>query len=257
MSEDPPSGSSDEHYAAVAARYEQSAFYDPASSYNRWLIPHVVAALGLEPASRFADLGGGTGAFTAALSEAAGLTTLPSVVEPSPLREQATARGLPGLDEDAATFAGSPGVADWDALLLKEVVHHLSLGAFPEICLGLARRLSAHGRLVTITRPVEPDYPLFSAAKIVWRMNQPPASRYVSALEAAGLEVEEQEHAFRFEIPREEWFTLVRNRFWSTFSAFSDEQLEAGIRELEERYKDPILSFEDRLVFLVAKHAGP
>lgn len=243
---------SEDHYATVGVRYEEGAFYDPSSSYNRWLIPLVAEALGLGAESRLADLGGGTGGFTAALAEAAGLTQPPVVVEPSPLREQAAERGLGVLEQDAAGFAASAEDAAWDALLLKEVVHHLSLGEFPELCQGFARGLSSGGRLLIVTRPVVPDYPLFAAARVVWRIGQPPAERYAEPLRAAGLEVELREEAFAFEIPKEEWFALIRRRFWSTFSHFSDEQLEVGIAEIDVAHADSTLRFEERLTFVVA-----
>jgi len=244
---------SDDHYAAVGVRYEEGAFYDPTSAYNLWLLPRVAAALGLTPRSRFADLGGGTGGFTAALAETARLEAPPCVVEPSPLREQAERRGLRTSEQDAKSFAKTSLPDAWDAVLLKEVVHHLSLGDFPELSEGLERCLSPGGKVVIVTRPVVPDYPLFGAARVVWRIGQPPAERYGSALSEVGLEVSLSQHAFPFEIPKEDWFALIRRRFWSTFSHFSDDQLEVGIAELSEAHPEEVLRFEERLTFVEAK----
>lgn len=241
---------SEEHYAGVGARYEEGVFYDPSSSYNQWLVPRVVAALGLEPSTRLADIGGGTGGFTQALAEAAGLTAPPCVVEPSPLRDQARARGLAVADQDAQAFAKESAEDSWDALLLKEVVHHLSLAEFPELCQGFARCLAPGGKVLIVTRPVVPDYPLFGAARVVWRIGQPPAERYAEPLREAGLEVSIGEHAFPFQIPKADWFDLIRRRFWSTFSHFSDEQLEVGIREIDEQNPGESLEFEERLTFV-------
>jgi SAM-dependent methyltransferase len=244
---------SEGHYAQVGARYEEGAFYDPSSSYNRWLAPRVSASLGLVPTSRFADIGGGTGGFTSALADLVGLEEPPCVVEPSPLREQAGARGLQVSEHDALTFAAtSPGEA-WDAVLLKEVVHHLSLAEFPTLAGGLARALAPEGRVLIVTRPVVPDYPLFSAARVVWRIGQPPAERYAEPLRSSGLEVSSSEHAFPFQIPKTQWFELIRRRFWSTFSHFSDDQLEVGIAEIDAQNSGEVLHFEERLTFVEAQ----
>ena len=49
------------------------------------------------------------------------------------------------------------------------------------------------------------------------------------------------------------WFKMVRARFWSTFSHFSDEELEQGIAELDLKFTEVELRFNDVLVFVTAK----
>lgn len=50
------------------------------------------------------------------------------------------------------------------------------------------------------------------------------------------------------------WLEMVRSRFWSTFSHCSDEELEEGIRELEEQFHAAEdLKFVDRLIFILGK----
>ena len=45
----------------------------------------------------------------------------------------------------------------------------------------------------------------------------------------------------------------MRNRFWSTFSYFSDEQLEAGIAEVDAAHAGvEVLEFEERMTFITA-----
>jgi hypothetical protein len=51
------------------------------------------------------------------------------------------------------------------------------------------------------------------------------------------------------------WLGMVRNRFWSTFSNFTDEELEAGCATIAEeaRVEDGRVHFEERLVFISAR----
>ena len=45
----------------------------------------------------------------------------------------------------------------------------------------------------------------------------------------------------------------MRNRFWSTFSYFSDERLEAGIGEVDDAHAGvEFLEFEERMTFITA-----
>jgi hypothetical protein len=45
------------------------------------------------------------------------------------------------------------------------------------------------------------------------------------------VEVVEVDYTVR--MPKARWYSMVRARFWSTFSHFTDAQLEEGIEELE------------------------
>jgi len=51
---------------------------------------------------------------------------------------------------------------------------------------------------------------------------------------------------------------MVKSKFWSTFSNFSDEELNAACDTIAKEYEDRvdsdgILHFEDRLVFISAE----
>jgi hypothetical protein len=51
------------------------------------------------------------------------------------------------------------------------------------------------------------------------------------------------------------WQEMIRNRFWSTFSAFSDTELEAACQSIAEQHvvdDQGRLSFQDRLLFITA-----
>ena len=96
----------------------------------------------------------------------------------------------------------------------------------------------------------------------VWRDNQPPATLYLGAMASAGFRIEAREATYEATIPKQRWFAMarrpaapprlrraaaapplwpesaacgdplgqVRSRFWSTFSHFSDAELEVRAR---------------------------
>ena len=45
------------------------------------------------------------------------------------------------------------------------------------------------------------------------------------------------EHEYIVEMSKAKWLDMVRARFWSTFSHFNDEELKAGVAELEAQFK--------------------
>lgn len=153
------------HYEAVSAAYEEAFFY-ASGPYQDWLLSTVLEHLRLEesPALRLADVGGGTGNFTAELCAAAQLVEPALCVDNSPeMLELAAARPrLAPLCLDAVAFARrEPEAPLLDRVLLKEVVHHIPEADVPALYAGLAAQLAAKGVVLTVTRPQEVDYPLF------------------------------------------------------------------------------------------------
>lgn len=222
--------------------YEEAFFYE-SGPYQDWLVGTLLAHLRLAERPkelRLADVGAGTGNFTAALAKAAGLVRrrcplgmgpprpqqrcaarravvfrkwlaylprfLPRPPSPAPGPLQAvsplcvdfsddmlalarkSAFPMEALCLDAEAFAALPAAQQsYDRLLLKEVVHHIAAPGVGPMYHGFFKQLRAGGVAVTVTRPQEVDYPLFEAARAVWRANQPPAELYTAAMEAAGF----------------------------------------------------------------------
>ncbi|MEM7249442.1 MAG: methyltransferase domain-containing protein [Acidobacteriota bacterium] len=231
-----------------------AVFYQPDTPYQHWLLDEVAQRLALQPSDRLADLGCGAGAFAAALAKRERLT-VPAVGVELDAAHASEARelGLTVLDTDLEGFAAGPA-GGFDALLAKEVIHHVAEERLREVLTGLLGRLNVGGRLLLVTRPREVDYPLFAAARQAWRDQQPEAEDFAEILREAGAEVSLETASWRWSLPRVDWWQLVRNRFWSVFRGFDDAALEAGLAELaDELGPGDTVEFDDRLVFILAR----
>lgn len=247
------------HYTAVRAVYDSAPFYAP-GPYEQWLIARCLERIALQPAHALADIGGGSGVFSAKLKAAAGARWL-SVVEPS-------AEMLLGAEANALVDeVVTAGALEWaeatssdgrrsDRVLLKEVVHHIAADERARVfSLLRERRLAAEGQVTIVTRPQRDiDYPLFAAAREVWAKNQPSEYTLTDELQRAGFgRVEVHRCSYACEIPLDEWCELVRGRFWSTFAACSEAELSAGCEEIRAGApEDGVLRFEDRLLLITA-----
>ena len=75
----------------------------------------------------------------------------------------------------------------------------------------------------------------------------------VEAMSRTGFGVSVNFVEYPLKIEREQYFNMVRNRYMSLLSLFSDDEIAKGIEEMERRFADTtILEFPDRFVFLRA-----
>jgi hypothetical protein len=171
-------------------------------------------------------------------------------------------------------------------ILMKEVIHHFSTNDRPAIFHGLyhsglipttnvaptttttttstaeATNTSTDTiipSILIITRPqYEIDYPLWDDARTVWAQNQPSLDVLVQELETVGFtNVTHTIESYPCSIPLSRWCSMIRNRFWSTFTNFTDDELQLACQVIEtnEQHritKEGIIQFEDRLLFITA-----
>ena len=63
--------------------------------------------------------------------------------------------------------------------------------------------------------------------------------------------------SFHLTLPKDRWLGMVADRYMSPLASFGDDELQAGIAEIDARYAGPLLEFEDRFVFVLATARGP
>lgn len=260
------------HYEAHSAdSYEQAYFYE-AGSYQQYLVDLVKDRLQLQAGGgrhSILDVGGGTGNFAQALLKESSEETQITVVDPflDPTTSLTAENGrLSFVKETAEVFLKPSTTANWRSnfsqVLLKEVAHHFADEDRVGIFRGMHQDLHpspAGPSLLIITRPqTEIDYPLWDAARQVWKDNQPSVNDFCGELQEAGFsQIQHTLEAYPCRIALSRWQTMIKQRFWSTFSNFSDEQLEEACQGIARDYQDRvdkegILHFEDRLVFITA-----
>ena len=229
------------------------------------------------PKGRLLDIGGGTGNFTRCLlpyvDRAVIVDPFLSASDESDdtrIEFVSAAAEAFAVDEDATALSAS-AMPDWrtnyDYILLKEVVHHLDNRV--TLFRGLHKSLNEsidnenkpqNPQLLLITRPqTDLDYPLWPAALDVWAQNQPSAAQLTEELHQAGfIRTATTVHDYPCQISLTAWQGMVQRRFWSTFSHFTDEELQAACADMSVTQADRLhdngttLRFEDRLVFIRA-----
>lgn len=272
------------HYEGHSAETYESAYFYAPGAYTEHLASLVKRYLQLDASPDsctknrcLMDIGGGTGNFTRMIVEDA-----PNIcaIVVDPFLEQ---QGISGVGESessasdkrirfvkasAEDFMLKPTDEtlwwrqNYQQVLLKEVVHHFKdtdrIPIFKGIFNGLEH--SEAPSLLIVTRPkLEIDYPLWDEARQVWAENQPSLEQFVDELEQAGFSnVQHSVESYPCTILLERWQSMVKARFWSTFSNFTDKDLDEACHSIAESEKeridkDGLLHFEDRLLFISAR----
>mmetsp|Transcript_22200 Transcript_22200/g.33670 ORF Transcript_22200/g.33670 Transcript_22200/m.33670 type:complete len:326 (+) Transcript_22200:53-1030(+) len=279
------------HYKAHSAAdsYEEAYFYSP-GAYMERLVTLTSHRLQLGSASsnnssirRLLDIGGGTGNFSQALvdhdnkndNNLEAIVVDPFLVKDNNNNDDDKVKFV---KEPAEAFLKPPRQQDWwrtadyHQILLKEIVHHLKSEDRIPIFQRMQQEVSslqlrpdssnssssAPPSILIMTRPqVDIDYPLWDAARQVWKDNQPSAEDLCDELDQAGfVDITTTVETYPCQILLSRWQSMVRQRFWSTFSNFTNDELSEACSLIAKEHAvddDGNLNFEDRLVCISAR----
>ncbi|WP_234320098.1 class I SAM-dependent methyltransferase [Streptomyces sp. SBT349] len=246
-----------EHYQRLAGSYDDNWAYSPA--FVEWMSAEIARSLSLRAGDRMADVGCGTGLFAKGIVAAVHprqpvVCADPSAAMLEQLGESESLLPLPASAEDLAERHIALPFEQADAMWLKESVHHVRDPA--RTLAGLAGLLAPGGRLLVAMLPATIEYPLFAEALRRYEVLQPDPSRIVEHLGAAGLrsELTYVEHELRLDTER--YLDMVRSRYMSVLSTFSEAEIEAGIAEIRSRFPGPEVVFPDRFAFVLGVREG-
>jgi hypothetical protein len=222
------------------------------------------------------DIGGGTGTFTRMLIE--GTENCEAIVIDPFLEQSSNDNSIQFIKAPAEAFINITSInhqnsndtnndlllpQQYHQILMKEVAHHFATQDRIPIFRGMYHGLIPTSTNITIpsilliTRPqTDIDYPLWDAARDVWKQNQPSVDDFIQELHTAGfVNVQYTMESYPCSISLKRWQGMIQSRFWSTFANFTDEELNdaCDVIATNEKYRitdDGIIHFEDRLLFI-------
>jgi ubiquinone/menaquinone biosynthesis C-methylase UbiE len=127
-----------EHYERLADRYDANWVYSP--EFVSWMSARIVDRLTPHPGECVLDLGCGTGLYARCLAEQAGRVVC---VDPSAEMLEQLPAGEPFIAVQGAVEELTAGAVPlpherFDAVLAKEVLHHVARSEQPDVLRGLA-----------------------------------------------------------------------------------------------------------------------
>lgn len=243
-----------QHYERLADAYDENWAYSP--TYVRWMATQIIEALDLQPFDVTADIGCGTGLFSHEIASITRPRHPLQCVDPSAamLSRLDTSAGLLPVHasaEDLAERRVCLPHAPLNAAWVKEAVHHLTDPA--TTLAGIAALLAPGGRLLIVMLPATIDYPLFDEALNRYEALQPDPAGIARHLSDAGLRTDLTHVQFQLTMSKERYLSMVRARYMSVLSTFTDAKIEAGVKEIQARHPEPELSYNDRFTFILGR----
>lgn len=238
----------EEHFSRYASTTKVCWMHTPA--YLDFWVRHIARLLKLQPTDRLLDLGGGQGDFSQALIEHTRITTPATCVDPSS-GYLAAANDRPGVEpvcQTAEDYMNPCPAGVFDKILIKQAVHFVPRDHRPTFWKQLHKALTPGGHVLVLTMPPEIEYPMFSAARDLFKKGQIHYSEIEEGLTKAGLRTETSRITYPVKISADDFHTSILQRYMSDLKDFSDEELSAGIREIQEACGSPDpYRFEDAL----------
>lgn len=244
-------GSARDHYDRLAATYDENWAYSPA--FLDWMSGCVQRRLRVTSTDVVADIGCGTGLYAGGLAEHGAVVACVDASAGMLAQVPGDGRLVPvqANVEDVALGRAALPYERFDAMLLKEVLHHVAGSERAGVIAGLARLLRPGGRMLVVMLPTVISYPLFGAALELFARRQPDPAEITDQMRAAGLEAELTLESFPLAFPTGRYLQMVRNRYMSLLARFSDAELEAGVAEIARAHPGEEIAFEDTFAFVL------
>jgi SAM-dependent methyltransferase len=212
--------------------------YDKFFEAERWTKADFISRfIPISKDDQIVDIGGGTAHISLKIHSDLGMTN--PVVCVDPCREMlnvAQKNGAIVIQATAEEFLASKPDYPLKVVLMNGCVHHFADVDF--VFTKLAEYMPHDGVCFATDYTGTLSLPFFKAAIETFTGIRERFDRLPGLIESKGLKCRVVIGTEPGETDKRLWYDAIRNRFFFIMQKFSDEQLEQGIEELEEQFKD-------------------
>ncbi len=230
-----------DHYTSLASHYDE--YYNYSTDYVDYFTNKIIEDLSIKNKEVVVELGAGTGIFAKAILHKIDSVNMKCVDNSALMLEMNKEKRIEKLCQDAVEFSKQDVV--YDKIYMKEFIHHIPKKDRLSLFKGLYRQLKNRGRLVILMEPGRLNYPLFEEALKRFKVNQPSYLDVISKLEQVGFLTSYTTVKHEIKITKTKYIEMVKSRYMSVLESFTEAELENGIKEINESYKNEELKFQE------------
>jgi SAM-dependent methyltransferase len=178
----------------------------------------------IQQGTSFLDLGCGRAGISSKLNKKYQFTRY---VQVDPFTHIPTA-----IKMDAIEYLTSSG-EQYDYILMKQVFHHIPKEKWDLFFSAVSKRLNKNGKLLLLNMPENIDIPFFKTIIESYQEEFICLKPTFDIAKKYSLNCEHKEHHFPVQISKEQFVASIREKYISTISKLSQQQIEIGIKQLE------------------------
>ena len=201
--------------------------------FSRGMADFIKGSLSLTADDQIIDVGGGTAQVSLMVKEDVGMTKPVVCIDPSmEMLSVAQKNGAITIKSSAEDFFASKPDYPLKVVFINGCIHHFEKPDF--VFSKLASYMPDDGVCIVCMCLM----PLFKAEKDTIGKDRFENIFKCIDFESKGLKCVKSEGPVTGEMDKQEWYQNIRKRLSSYLVSLSDEELEEGIKRLEEEYKD-------------------
>lgn len=223
------------HYMSIADNYD--TFFHHEEDYAEAMLKDINESLALKGSDIIADLGGGTGTWSEKIAKNfnPSLTICVDPIE-AMIKYARDKKGILPLCMPVEKFVKNPD-HPITKFLAKGSIHHFE--NHRALYQDIYKCLPIGGKFLIITSADNcRSYPFFKKVDEWLAQQSSTLESLFKETHETSFKVSTSEKTYQAVITKQKWFTMLRGRFISSLSQFSDEEIEEGIKELNHTLQD-------------------
>ena len=139
----------------------------------------------------------------------------------------------------------------FDLILIKQTIHLMKFNEIKKLLKSLKKKLNLNGRILIFTLNTgKNEIPTFKLMKLKLKQSLQRDKKIFKIITNMYPHRIKKKFIFSVKIKKKKYLEMIKNRYISTLIPLSKKQIDQGIQEIEQRYKN-VLRFKDKLICII------